>query len=238
MKLTIHGPNLTDQSKGTFHVHTSRCRDNKVEVAKNGSVDPITVEIKSLMELVELHYADQMREADLPQYQSADAYVDDFHIAPCVKGLPYGDPVHGQAAPEPEPAKPAKLTRAQKDAAIAQVADEITEAVEPKPKATTKRANVNVAKSGDAPKALMTRATKAAVKEHADAARYPRKSRTSGTTVAIFDNRENQLIVNDSPWFAVCVDHGALLPAANIGAASDWQPHAARWCPDCQQNAA
>ena len=36
MKLTIHGPNLIDQSKGDFHVHAAGCRDNHREVRMKG----------------------------------------------------------------------------------------------------------------------------------------------------------------------------------------------------------
>lgn len=103
----------------------------------------------------------------------------------------------------------------------------------------TTRVNVNVAKEAlEDPKAILTNATKSAIKQHLDAARYTRKARVAGVKVALFDNRERQLIARESNWFAACLDHGALLPADSISAASDWQPHPQRWCPSCKAAAA
>jgi hypothetical protein len=148
------------------------------------------------------------------------------------------------AAPKPAQIKRAKQPNAElKGAALARWVITGRDAkpkpkAEPKPKAKaakTSTPRISVAKTSDeTPTAIMNRASKAAVKEHADAARYPRKSRKSGTTVALFDNRERQLIDHDSKWFTVCLDHGALLPATSIGVADDWMPHADRWCPGCQ----
>jgi hypothetical protein len=87
MKLTIHGPNLNDQSKGSFHVHTADCRDNRKEVRYNGSDNPYTGDFDSVIDVVEFIYSDII--AENPD-QSIDEYVLDFHFAPCVPSdLPY-----------------------------------------------------------------------------------------------------------------------------------------------------
>jgi hypothetical protein len=89
MKVTVHGPNLNDQTKGTFHVHTARCRDNKVEVARNGSVEPWTIDADNVDDVVEAVYSDQLDET--PSNREPDAfemYVADFHFAPCTSKLP------------------------------------------------------------------------------------------------------------------------------------------------------
>jgi DNA polymerase IIIc chi subunit len=90
MQVTIHGPNLNDQSKGTFHVHTAACRDNRKEVVYNGSELPWTIEAASVIEVVEAVYADQMAEHQ-PGEKWADPenYVSDFHFAPCTAALPH-----------------------------------------------------------------------------------------------------------------------------------------------------
>lgn len=85
MKLTIHGPNLIDQSKGTFHVHTADCRDNKREVRLNGSVGPITHEFTSAYDVAEFIYADHIAEGST---RLDDDLLLDFHFAPCCKQLP------------------------------------------------------------------------------------------------------------------------------------------------------
>lgn len=85
-KLTIHGPNLNDQSKGTFHVHTADCRDNDREVKNNGSVDPWTIDADSIDDVVDHVYSDQFAEQpDRREPDSYEHYVADFHFAPCVK---------------------------------------------------------------------------------------------------------------------------------------------------------
>jgi len=86
MQLTIHGPNLNKQNKGTFHVHTAGCRDNDREVKNNGSVDPYTAEFASRDEVASFIYADHM--AEDPSASVAD-YVADFHFAPCCDALPF-----------------------------------------------------------------------------------------------------------------------------------------------------
>jgi hypothetical protein len=84
MKLTIHGPNLNDQSKGTFRVHAADCRDNRREVVYNGSDSPYTGEFATVEDVAELMYGDHIAEGST----DLDAAVADFYFAPCVKGLP------------------------------------------------------------------------------------------------------------------------------------------------------
>jgi hypothetical protein len=100
MKLTIHGPNLYDQSKGSFHVHTAECRDNAREVRRNGSEHPWTIEAASVADAVLAVYSDHLGEAERetewhrangqPDYPAPSwrDYADDLHFAPCIKGLP------------------------------------------------------------------------------------------------------------------------------------------------------
>lgn len=90
MKVTIHGPNLRDQSKGTFHVHTAECRDNRKEVTYNASESPWTIDADSVIDVVEAVYSDHMSEHPAgDKWSTPDPYVSDFHFAPCVKELPY-----------------------------------------------------------------------------------------------------------------------------------------------------
>ena len=110
MKLTIHGPNLIDQTKGTFHVHTARCRDNKVEVTANGSELPYTGDFATVEDVAEFIYSDQIAEAEgeleylaknpdeaaklgytderIAAGVDLNGYIADFHFAPCTAKLP------------------------------------------------------------------------------------------------------------------------------------------------------
>jgi len=99
MNVIIHGPNLRDQSKGTFHVHAAGCSDNRKEVLRNGSEYPISLEADSVEAVVVAIYSDHLAEAegevawyrangqpDRPDVTWRD-YEHDFHFAPCVKDL-------------------------------------------------------------------------------------------------------------------------------------------------------
>jgi hypothetical protein len=89
MKLTIHGPNLIDQSKGDFHVHAAGCRDNHREVRMNGSEHPWTLEADSAQAVVEAIYSDHIaeRQAGDP-YSTWQPYLEGIAFFPCVKDLP------------------------------------------------------------------------------------------------------------------------------------------------------
>jgi hypothetical protein len=84
MRVTIHGPNLADQSKGQFHVHAAECSDN-ARVGYLFGGDPMaegwTIDAASIREIVEAVYADQIAESE----DDWQAYWDDFHFAPCAK---------------------------------------------------------------------------------------------------------------------------------------------------------
>ena len=101
MKLTIHGPNLNDQSNGSFHVHTSRCRDNKREVANNGSEQPTTHDFDTVEDVVDYIYPPEQFERDPSDPQDVAQYTADFHFAPCVKNLPHRE-VETSKHPSPE----------------------------------------------------------------------------------------------------------------------------------------
>jgi len=84
MNVTICGPNLRDQSKGSFHVHAADCADlargAKREAAyRNGW----TIEADTCDDVVRDVYADMIEdEADLDEYRF------DLHFFPCCKALP------------------------------------------------------------------------------------------------------------------------------------------------------
>lgn len=85
MKLTVHGPNLKDQSKGDFHVHTAACADNKKEIRNNWSTDPWTIEANSVEEVIHAIYADFI---DANDHDPWTSFESDAHFAPCIKNLP------------------------------------------------------------------------------------------------------------------------------------------------------
>lgn len=90
-EVCVPGPNLTDQSKGEFHVHTADCRDlaNYGPGTRYGG-DPIKAtdycSISSKLELVQIVYGDILDESGaIPE-----EYLSSFHWAPCVNDLPLG----------------------------------------------------------------------------------------------------------------------------------------------------
>lgn len=147
MKLKIHGPNLHDQTKGTFHVHTAGCRDNKWEVTANGSEHPMAIDADTIEDVVEYIYSDHIAEGSMKLDASAIA---DFHFAPCVKDLPRrGDEPEADVTAEADALKaeaaadkPAKAKRTRK-AVPAPAADE--------PRVTFKDAAEQVLRAADGP---------------------------------------------------------------------------------------
>jgi hypothetical protein len=84
MKVTICGPNLNDQSKGTFHVHAEGCADLK----RNAQREPEyrhgwTIEAASRDEVGDEIYADHIAEGSMRPGEGAD----DCHFFPCCDGL-------------------------------------------------------------------------------------------------------------------------------------------------------
>jgi hypothetical protein len=87
MTVRISGPNLRDQTKGSFHVHREGCADIK----KAAKSDPAfskreahVLDVASAQDVAEFIYADQIAEnGDSPL-----DYLSDFHFAPCTADLP------------------------------------------------------------------------------------------------------------------------------------------------------
>jgi hypothetical protein len=89
MKLTVHGPNLKDQSRGDFEVHAADCADNaRVEYlfGKPTAADLAneTAEYATAIELAETIYADHIDEGST----TAENELSSFHFAPCCADLP------------------------------------------------------------------------------------------------------------------------------------------------------
>jgi hypothetical protein len=86
MRVTIVGPNLRDQSKGTFHVHAEGCAD----IARNARRDPAyadgwTVEVASQDDVVLEVYGPDAGDFDFNPDDADDRafYRSDFHFLPC-----------------------------------------------------------------------------------------------------------------------------------------------------------
>lgn len=91
MRVTICGPNLRDQSKGTFHVHAAGCADlvrgaNREPEYRNGwSIDAdhrVAVAFEVYSDMIDEHAGDGT------QWEKAEGYLDDFHFFPCCAELP------------------------------------------------------------------------------------------------------------------------------------------------------
>lgn len=104
--VTIVGPNLRDQSKGTFHVHAAGCADLTRNRNLRGE-QTMTINASSLEGIAANVYEDIIAEND--GNTGAD-YLGEFHFAPCVT-LP---------AAEPEQAEPteAELLKARRRRAL------------------------------------------------------------------------------------------------------------------------
>lgn len=108
MKVTIFGPNLNDQSKGTFHVHAADCADCRHygPGRKYGGETGWTIEVGSQFDVVTDVYPPEDFNYDASA-DEFDGYANDFHYAPCVS-LPVRPDVYAQveaelAAERPEP---------------------------------------------------------------------------------------------------------------------------------------
>jgi hypothetical protein len=88
MKVRIVGPNLRDQTKGTFHVHADGCADlTKYGPGRRFGGDlagerETLLDAASEIDVVEFVYADQL--AENPDVE-AEEWISDFHFAPCVR---------------------------------------------------------------------------------------------------------------------------------------------------------
>jgi hypothetical protein len=78
-QVTIAGPNLQDQSQGTFHVHAAHCQD--LQRGQMRRADKWTITATSREEIAGHVYEDMI--AEDPETTAA-SYLGDFHFAPCV----------------------------------------------------------------------------------------------------------------------------------------------------------
>jgi hypothetical protein len=63
------------------------------------------------------------------------------------------------------------------------------------------------------------------------------RSRATGTTVAVIDNRDGSFDSSDeNGWFTVCQDHGGVCSHPTRKLAADWAPVPDQWCPTCQEH--
>ena len=79
--VVIVGPNLQDQSKGSFHVHSEGCRDLHKAVYRFEEIDWVT-DVSSVQEIVETIYGSIIEENPDTTWED---YASDIHILPCVK---------------------------------------------------------------------------------------------------------------------------------------------------------
>ena len=86
MRVTICGPNLRDQSKGTFHVHAEGCAD----LARGARREPEygngwTVEAATAEDVVLDVYGPEAGDFEFDPSDPADMafYKSDFHFFPC-----------------------------------------------------------------------------------------------------------------------------------------------------------
>lgn len=62
-----------------------------------------------------------------------------------------------------------------------------------------------------------------------------RRSRSTGTTVAVIDNRDGSFDAGDDlGWFTLCEDHGGVCSHPTRKLAESWAPVPDEWCPDCR----
>lgn len=84
--LYVVGPNLRDQSKGSFHVHDANCGDMQRMARRDSAFamelrDGRPVEFKTQVEVAEYVYDNGIMTDD----ETGEDYLFDFHFAPCVK---------------------------------------------------------------------------------------------------------------------------------------------------------
>jgi hypothetical protein len=94
MKVTICGPNLRDQSKGSFHVHAAGCKDlRNYGRGRLGGEMPWTIEVETRWEVLVDIYGDvatDHAEYGTPKWwEVVEDNGSDTWFAPCTKALPY-----------------------------------------------------------------------------------------------------------------------------------------------------
>lgn len=210
MELTIHGPNLFNQSKGDFHVHATGCSDNAKEVRNNGSVGPWITDADSVQAVIEEIYADFIFDNDEDPWTAFETSV---YFAPCTKALTRFTEANPTNIKETNTMSTTEST----------TTTEPTTTVEPKVEPTT-----------DLSAAKQTAKTKANIKASLDAMKWPSRVRSTGTLIGLFDNREKQFdSTSELPWFSACTEHGTTLGHPNLKLASAWRSKPEQWCPTC-----
>lgn len=59
-----------------------------------------------------------------------------------------------------------------------------------------------------------------------------RTARSSGATVAVIDNRDQEFMDDDLPWCTVCETHGRLVGHDTRSLAISWASAPEEWCND------
>jgi hypothetical protein len=90
MQVTVIGPNLSsaDQRKGQFHVHKAGCKDITRSASYRQAAPHMDFDAASVEAVAEFVYEDQLAEnAGTGEWDTADAYLGEFHFAPCTNDL-------------------------------------------------------------------------------------------------------------------------------------------------------
>lgn len=90
MEITVIGPNLNDQSKGQFHVHTTGCADIKRMIRREPEYEyGYETDAESRLELAADWFEDHIAENEPEsEWSKPEPYVSEFHFFPCCKDLP------------------------------------------------------------------------------------------------------------------------------------------------------
>jgi len=83
MKVTVVGPNLFDQSKGSFHAHKAGCADLKRDPNYRGQDLSYTFDADTRDEVGDEIYGDHIAEGSMEPGEGKY----DVHFAPCTSGL-------------------------------------------------------------------------------------------------------------------------------------------------------
>jgi len=82
MRVMIAGPNLRDQSKGTFHVHAVGCADIRRMMAREPEyANGWEIDANTVIDICDAVYPPGEFECE------SGEYLYDFHFFPCCKGL-------------------------------------------------------------------------------------------------------------------------------------------------------
>lgn len=110
MQVHIIGPNLPDQSKGSFHVHAFGCADvqRNHERAPDFAYDRTNPwDVTSRIDAAAQTFADQIDEGSM----TAEDGVHDMWFAPCVSELPHDDIADRESDPRNVPGGIGRVAR-------------------------------------------------------------------------------------------------------------------------------